>query len=148
MHSKHVIHRDLKPENILVGQDGHLKISDFGWSIFTPSDSSRKTMCGTLDYLSPEVVSRASYGKEVDIWAVGILIYEFLVGKPPFEAEEANETHKRIMKAEVKYPSDLELSPEVKDLISRLLVVDPTKRIPLSQVLEHPWIKKYAAKQN
>lgn len=84
LHSKHVIHRDIKPENILIGINGELKIGDFGWSVHAPG-LRRKTLCGTLDYLPPEMVERKDHNEKVDHWALGVLAYEFLVGKPPFE---------------------------------------------------------------
>jgi serine/threonine protein kinase len=84
LHSKHVIHRDIKPENLLLGINGELKIGDFGWSVHAPS-SRRKTLCGTLDYLPPEMVEGREHTERVDHWALGVLTYEFIVGKPPFE---------------------------------------------------------------
>lgn len=84
LHSKHVIHRDIKPENLLLGINGELKIADFGWSVHAPSNR-RKTMCGTLDYLPPEMVRQETHTAAVDLWALGVLAYEFLVGSPPFE---------------------------------------------------------------
>ncbi|KAL8254351.1 hypothetical protein R6Q59_032572 [Mikania micrantha] len=85
-HGKHVIHRDIKPENLLIGAQGELKIADFGWSVHT--FNRRQTMCGTLDYLPPEMVESAEHDASVDIWSLGILCYEFLYGVPPFEAKE------------------------------------------------------------
>jgi serine/threonine protein kinase len=84
LHAKHVIHRDIKPENLLLGIDGELKIGDFGWSVHAPGNR-RKTLCGTLDYLPPEMVEGRDHTERVDHWALGVLCYEFLVGKPPFE---------------------------------------------------------------
>lgn len=86
LHSKNVIHRDIKPENILLGLRGDLKIADFGWSVHS-AGSSRKTLCGTLDYLPPEMVNGDQHGKEVDLWALGVLCFEFLCGRPPFESD-------------------------------------------------------------
>lgn len=86
LHSKKVIHRDIKPENLL-NCNGTIKLSDFGWSTHSPDDK-RKTMCGTLDYLPPEMVHRQSYNHKVDVWSIGILAYEFITGHPPFESEE------------------------------------------------------------
>ena len=93
MHSKDVIHRDLKPENLLDCM-GTIKLADFGWSVHAPSNR-RQTMCGTLDYLPPEMVSqrRTAYDKSIDIWGLGILTYEFCVGKPPFESPSQHETY-------------------------------------------------------
>lgn len=85
-HSKHVIHRDIKPENLLLGYKGEIKIADFGWSVHAPS-SRRTTLCGTLDYLPPEMIQFQNYDYNVDIWSLGVLAYEFLVGSPPFEAK-------------------------------------------------------------
>jgi serine/threonine protein kinase len=84
LHSKSVIHRDIKPENLLLGLYGELKISDFGWSVHAPGDR-RKTMCGTMDYLPPEMINHGTHGKAVDLWALGVLTYEFCQGDPPFE---------------------------------------------------------------
>jgi len=100
MHSKDIIHRDIKPENLLISQ-GTLKVADFGWSVHAPSDR-RKTMCGTLDYLPPEMIrSKGNYTKNVDIWAIGILIHELCTGKPPFESQTKNETYKKIEKRDM-----------------------------------------------
>ncbi|OBT89786.1 hypothetical protein VE02_00877 [Pseudogymnoascus sp. 03VT05] len=84
LHRKHVIHRDIKPENILVGIHGKLKIADFGWSVHAPSNR-RTTMCGTMDYLAPEIVNHYTYNTAVDLWSLGVLMYELLVGEAPFE---------------------------------------------------------------
>jgi serine/threonine protein kinase len=89
-HSKHIIHRDIKPENLLLGYRGEVKIADFGWSVHAPS-SRRNTLCGTLDYLPPEMIENKEHDHSVDIWALGVLTYEFLVGSPPFEAEGHSE---------------------------------------------------------
>ncbi|KAI1375052.1 kinase-like protein [Hypoxylon crocopeplum] len=146
LHRKHVIHRDIKPENILMGIHGEIKISDFGWSVHAPN-SRRQTMCGTLDYLPPEMIKPGSsdnyYNEKVDLWSLGVLTYEFLVGEAPFEDTPVM-TQRRIAKADMTIPSFV--SPEAKDLIKRLLVLDPEKRIPLEQVQTHPWIVKHCIK--
>lgn len=139
LHTKHCIHRDIKPENIL-NSNGILKISDFGWSIHAPKNK-RKTFCGTLDYLPPEIVNSMQYDSTVDLWCLGVLCYEFCVGSPPFESKKPNDTYKRINTIDVKFPSFL--SAEVKDLISKLLKKDPKKRMKISDVKNHIWIKKY-----
>ncbi|XP_071959263.1 aurora kinase C-like [Antedon mediterranea] len=140
-HSKKVIHRDIKPENLLLGLKGDLKIADFGWSVHAPS-SRRATLCGTLDYLPPEMIEGKMHDANVDLWSLGVLCYEFLVGKPPFEAEGNNETYRRITKVDYKFPDHV--SPEARNLVSGLLRHNPSARTRLSEVLEHPWIKKYA----
>ncbi|KAI0537452.1 serine/threonine-protein kinase [Xylaria digitata] len=141
LHSKNVMHRDMKPENILIGLYGELKLADFGYSVHAPSNR-RDTLCGTLDYLPPEMLrsSQPSYTKAVDQWTLGVLTYEFLAGEAPFE-DSVPMTHRRIMKGDMKpLPSDI--SSEAKDFVHSLLVLDPSKRLPLKDVLAHPWIVK------
>jgi aurora kinase, other len=120
MHKKHVMHRDIKPENILVGVHGEIKMSDFGWSVHAPNNR-RQTMCGTLDYLPPEMLRPGSsdnyYNEKVDLWSLGVLTYEFLVGEAPFEDTPVM-TQRRIAKADMKVPSFV--SPEAKDLIMKV----------------------------
>lgn len=115
-HSKHVIHRDIKPENLLIGQKNDVKIADFGWSVHTPS-SRRSTLCGTLDYLPPEMVEGREHDNTADVWSLGVLAYEFLVGSPPFEAEGHKQTYRRIAKVDLKFPSTVPSG--ARDLISR-----------------------------
>jgi serine/threonine protein kinase len=102
LHAKKVIHRDIKPENLLNCR-GIIKLSDFGWSTHSP-DNLRKTMCGTLDYLPPEMTQQASYDHTVDIWSIGVLTFEFLTGKPPFESEGQAQTFEKINKAQPTFP--------------------------------------------
>ncbi|XP_075752107.1 aurora kinase A-B isoform X1 [Rhipicephalus microplus] len=136
-HAQKVIHRDIKPENLLVGINGEIKIADFGWSVHAPS-SRRATMCGTLDYLPPEMIEGATYNEKVDHWALGILIYEFLVGKPPFESPTTQETYRRIRECRVQCPPYV--SAEARDLIGKLLRRRPSERISLDEVKGHPWV--------
>ncbi|XP_060635923.2 aurora kinase B [Anolis sagrei] len=137
-HSKKVIHRDIKPENLLMGLKGELKIADFGWSVHAPS-LRRKTMCGTLDYLPPEMVEGRPHDEKVDHWCIGILCYELLVGRPPFESSSNMETYSRIIKVDLKFPSFVTEGP--RDLISKLLRHNPSERLSLKGVMEHPWVK-------
>ncbi|XP_020295663.1 aurora kinase C-like [Pseudomyrmex gracilis] len=136
-HSKSVIHRDIKLENLLLGANGELKIADFGWSVHAPS-SRRDTLCGTLDYLPPEMVSGKTHNHTVDYWSVGVLCYECLVGKPPFYAPTNEETYMNIKKLRYRFPSFV--SEGAKDLISKLIVTDPEKRLNMKDVLSHKWI--------
>ncbi|EOO04382.1 putative aur protein kinase protein [Phaeoacremonium minimum UCRPA7] len=146
LHRKHVIHRDIKPENILVGIHGEIKISDFGWSVHAPNHR-RATLCGTLDYLPPEMIKSGSkdnsYDEKVDLWSLGVLTYEFLVGEAPFEDTPVM-TQRRIARADMTIPSFV--SPEARDLVKKLLVLDPEKRLPLEEVQQHPWIVKHCVK--
>ena len=136
-HSKKVIHRDIKPENLLLGLKGELKMADFGWSVHAPS-SRRNTLCGTLDYLPPEMVVGKTHDHTVDLWGLGVLCYECIVGVPPFLAKSYDETYMKIKKAQYKFPDFV--SAGARNFISQLLVVDPDKRLPLEDVLLDPWI--------
>ena len=144
IHKKHVIHRDIKPENLL-NSCGTLKLADFGWSIHAPS-KLRKTFCGTLDYLPPEMVESRSHDNSVDLWCLGVLIYEFCVGIPPFESTTQKETFIKIKKVHVEFPSFL--SEDMKDLVMKLLKKAPKQRISLEEVKNHRWITKYRQVSN
>jgi len=144
-HAKHVIHRDIKPENLLLGLHGELKIADFGWSVHAPN-SRRKTMCGTLDYLPPEMLEGRDHDSKVDVWSLGVLCYEFLFGDAPFMAAGHNETYKRILKVDLKFPAHHQVSEGAKDLIRKLLMKDPKERMPLNEIFSHPWIQQNANK--
>jgi aurora kinase, other len=118
LHKKHVIHRDIKPENILISISGEIKISDFGWSVHAPS-TRRTTLCGTLDYLPPEMVEGKDHNEKVDLWSLGVLAYEFLVGSPPFEELSGyGATYKRIARVDLKIPEFV--TPEARDLIQKV----------------------------
>ncbi|KAF8606868.1 other/AUR protein kinase [Ceratobasidium sp. AG-I] len=141
LHSKHVIHRDIKPENLLLGINGELKIGDFGWSVHAPGNR-RTTLCGTLDYLPPEMVEGRPHTEKVDYWALGVLMFEFLVGKPPFEDLSGQRaTYSKISSVSFQIPSHI--SSEAGDLIRKLLQHDPERRLPLTEVAVHPWVLRY-----
>ncbi|XP_022189945.1 aurora kinase C [Nilaparvata lugens] len=142
-HLNKVIHRDLKPENILISADGKIKLSDFGWSVHAPS-LRRKTMCGTLDYLPPEMIGHHTYDENVDNWCVGVLCYEFLVGYPPFESKSNEETFAKISAVAVRYPAYM--SSGARNLISKLLVKIPKNRLSLPNVKTHEWVVSNMAK--
>ncbi|XP_055903644.1 aurora kinase C [Eupeodes corollae] len=137
LHERDVIHRDIKPENLLLGYKGELKIADFGWSVHEPN-SMRTTLCGTLDYLPPEMVQGKPHTKNVDLWSLGVLCFELLVGRAPFHATEYDDTYKKIIKIDYKLPDHV--SKAAAHFISKLLVLNPEARLPLEQVMTHPWI--------
>lgn len=136
-HSQSVIHRDIKPENLLLFSNHVIKLADFGWSVHAPS-KSRNTMCGTIDYLPPEMVDSKTYNEYVDNWCLGVLCYEFLCGAPPFESTDQGETFKKIRS--VMYGFKPHMSENSRDLVSKLLVKVPQNRLPLTDVMQHPWI--------
>lgn len=118
IHSLNIIHRDIKPENILLCEGDQLKLSDFGWAAHTTQ--TRKTFCGTADYICPEIIKSEAYDNTVDIWCLGILTYELCCGSPPFEPEcfgtsKKQETMRRIRRLEYTFPSYF--SKELKHFI-------------------------------
>ncbi|XP_037033453.1 aurora kinase C-like [Bradysia coprophila] len=140
LHQKHIIHRDIKPENLLLGANKELKIADFGWSVHEPT-SYRTTLCGTMDYLPPEMVRGKPHSKQVDLWSLGVLCYELLVGKAPFFSNSAHhDTYRSIVDGKYVIPSFV--SAPARHLISKLMVVEPDRRLPLDEVMKHPWIIK------
>jgi len=141
LHSKDIVYRDLKPENVLIDDKGYIRITDFGLSRTNVKDANgAKSICGTPEYLAPEIVMRLEYGKAVDWWTVGSIIYEMLVGAPPFYVENRQELFEKIKFDVPKYPSSL--SPNAKNLIEALLKKDPAKRLgTTSKVRDHPWFE-------
>lgn len=139
-HSKGVIHRDIKPENLLLDDKDNLKIADFGWSVHAVRNNRRGTVCGTLDFLAPEMCEGERYDASVDVWSIGILLYEMLFGKPPFEESSEFDTKERIKCVDLVFPIETSVSEEAKHLIRSLLRRNPSKRLPLAKVLSHPWI--------
>lgn len=140
LHERNVIHRDIKPENLLLGYNNLLKIADFGWSVHEPN-SKRTTLCGTLDYLSPEMVQAKPHTKMVDLWSLGVLCYELVVGKAPFHADSYDNTYRKIMRVEYKVPDFV--SKAASHFISKLLILNPDGRMPLDQAMIHPWIMSH-----
>ncbi|WAQ83754.1 hypothetical protein PtA15_4A202 [Puccinia triticina] len=126
LHCLDIVYRDLKPENILLGSDGHIKITDFGFAKLVPDITW--TLCGTPDYLAPEIVQSKGYNKSVDWYALGVLIFEMLAGYPPFYCEEESpmRLYEKIIAGKVRYPSYF--NPSAKDLLKSLLTSDLSKR--------------------
>lgn len=139
LHQSCVIHRDIKPENMLLTLDYVVKIADFGWSVHCPQSSRRDTFCGTLDYLAPEIIESEKYDFGVDVWGVGVLLYEFIAGVPPFDhGEEKQGTYKRIKAVNFKFPS--RMSADAQELVNGFLQKDPELRTRLEDALTHPWM--------
>ena len=134
-----IIHRDIKPENILLDENESSKLCDFGWSNFGNQDKKRTTYCGTPEYLAPEMIRQDGHDKSLDYWNIGVLCFELLTGRPPFEGATQKELFDNIAKVRINYPKDF---PKLaKDLIGRLLKSNPKERIKGEELLEHAWFK-------
>uniref|UniRef100_A0A671DXV5 Protein kinase cAMP-dependent X-linked catalytic subunit n=1 Tax=Rhinolophus ferrumequinum TaxID=59479 RepID=A0A671DXV5_RHIFE len=142
LHSREIVYRDLKPENILLDRDGHIKLTDFGFA--KKLVDKTWTLCGTPEYLAPEVIQSKGHGRAVDWWALGILIFEMLSGFPPFFDDNPFGIYQKILAGKIDFPRHLDFN--VKDLIKKLLVVDRTRRLGnmkngADDVKRHRWFR-------
>ena len=144
LHTKNVVYRDLKPENLLIDAEGYLKLTDFGFAKVI--ESRTYTLCGTPEYLAPEILLQKGHGKPVDWWCLGILVYEMLVGIDPFSDEEPMNVYQNILKGKIKFPSSF--NANAKSLVKHLLVADLGKRYGnlkggVCDIKEHRWFKDF-----
>ena len=147
LHKNGFIHRDLKPENLLVNEDNVLKICDFGWTCESEIESDpddgqmyegqRNTFCGTLEYMAPEMINHRQHNHMLDVWALGILLYELVHGNAPYRGNQVAIARNQV-KQQIAFKS--KLSQEYKDLVHKFLQEDPDERIPLIRVFQHPWV--------
>lgn len=150
LHSKNIVHRDLKPENILLDDNLNVKVSDFGFATVLAPNDELTELCGTPGYLAPEVLAVSMYDNvpgyrhEVDMWACGVIMYTLLCGAPPFWHRKQMQMLRMIMQGNYKFgsPEWDDISSSAKDLISKLLVVDPRKRMRAAECLQHPFFKR------
>ena len=145
LHKNNVIYRDLKPENILMDIDGHIKISDFGLSkILEDPDDKTYTLCGTPQYIAPEILKNKGYDKTVDWWALGCFLYEMLTGCLPFRIPRGNKINPKVYEEPLRFPQDI--NPLAVNLINQLLTVNPKKRLGYGEndaqkIKTHPYFK-------
>lgn len=156
LHTNGIIHRDLKPDNILVAKDGKIKLTDFGLSHLGLIDrrnneelgeTEETTIVGTPDYIAPEILMQKKHSFTCDYWSLGCMLYEFLIGVPPFHADTEEETFKNILSGQYDLSADVgveDFTEDAIDLIKKLLVSDPNKRLGaqnVDDILNHPWFK-------
>ena len=135
--SPKIIHRDIKPENLLLDENYRVLLSDFGWSNFLDENEFRKTFCGTPEYLSPEMAKKEGHNDMVDIWAMGVLMFEFLAGYSPFFGSCPKELYNNIKKLKIQWPVDF--PPLAKNLITKILKINPSERLSINEILDHAW---------
>jgi len=118
-----------------------IKVCDFGWSTVRDKHEKMRTFCGTYEYMAPEILLKQSYNYTIDIWALGILLYELNHGYSPFRAKKTKEIYHNIMEVGIKFQKTC--SDQLKDLIQKILQVNPADRISLEDILQHPWVTKH-----
>ena len=136
-----IIHRDIKPENVLLNDGIVAKLTDFGWSNYIEEEKERKTVCGTPIYLAPEIIKEKGHDEKVDIWCIGVLLFELITGTVPFQGKDIESLKSNILHLRISWPK--EINKDAKDLISKILKLDPNERITLEEMLEHPFFTKY-----
>lgn len=143
LHANNIVHRDLKPENIMmVGNESmDVKITDFGLSRIVDEKGEMSTLCGTPQYMAPEILLRMKYSSKADVWSIGVIIYVILSGRHPFNGPKINDILKKIQAGplDFSHPVWRAVSPLAKDVIRSILVIDPEKRPSVDKVLAHRW---------
>ena len=134
-----IIHRDIKPENVLIDSQGTAKLTDFGWSNYVNSEF-RSTYCGTPVYLAPEMITEIGHDEHLDIWCIGILMFELLTGTVPFKGKDFESLNNNILSLKIQWPNDINI--DAKNLISKILKSEPKDRISLEEMLKHPFFLK------
>ena len=144
LHSHRVIHRDLKLGNLFLTDKMELKVGDFGLATKLDFEGERKrTVCGTPNYIAPEILDgKSGHSYEVDIWSLGVIVYTLIIGKPPFETHDVKTTYKRIKMNNYSFPEGAVISEAAKNLITEILVTDPSKRPTLDQILTHDFFNQ------
>ena len=135
-----IIHRDIKPENLLLNENGRIYLADYGWSNFKNDGDIRKTFCGTPEYIAPEMLKKEGHDHRIDIWSVGVLMFELLSGYSPFAAKTNQDLYQNIRKLKIHWPADM--PPVAKNLISKILKLDPKERLSLEEILKHKWFQQ------
>ena len=142
LHLHSIIHRDLKPENLLINDKNIIKLCDFGWSVKL-NDDKRTTFCGTVEYMAPEIIKKQKYDEAIDVWSLGVLLYELVHSYSPFYSEDLDmkKIGNNITNNNLKFKDGL--SKEYKELVQKLLIKESDKRIKIEDIFQHPFMTKY-----
>ena len=136
-----IVHRDIKPENVLLDKGTVAKLTDFGWSNYMQGDMKRTTVCGTPVYLAPEIINNQGHDEHVDIWCIGVLLFELMAGFSPWQGDDVQTIRYNISRLKIRWPRDMDR--DAMDLISKILKYNPEERLTLRQMLAHPFFTKY-----
>ena len=143
LHSLNIIYRDIKPENLLLDKDYNIKLCDYGWATYITPGKYLTVYCGTPEYVSPEMLKKYPYNEKVDIWALGVLIFELVFGYAPFASNFNEDRYNNIKAGKINWPNDLNNNEynDIKDLIEKILKINPKERISLDEIENHSWLK-------
>ena len=136
-----IVHRDIKPENVLLDKGNVAKLTDFGWSNYMQGDNKRTTVCGTPVYLAPEIINNQGHDEHVDIWCIGVLLFELMAGYSPWQGDDVQTVRYNINRLKIRWPRNMD--HDAADLISKILKYNPEERLTLRQMLAHPFFIKY-----
>ena len=132
---------NIKPENVLLGDGLVAKLTDFGWSNYMQEDEKRTTVCGTPIYLAPEIMEEKPHDEAVDLWCIGVLLFELVTANPPFAGNDLDTLKENVLKLKINWPKDINV--DAKNLIMKILKLDPKQRLPLEEMMKHPFITKF-----
>lgn len=138
-----VIHRDIKPENILLDEKDHIKLADFGWANLIEEHVKRDTFCGTLDYLPPEMIMGTGHDESVDMWNMGVLLYELTTGQSPFGSTNKETTCRLILSVDLRFPTDVDA--DARNLVAALCRKKPSERLSVRGALAHKFVTKFSS---
>ena len=136
-----IIHRDIKPENVLLDEGLVAKLTDFGWSNYMQEGQKRTTVCGTPIYLAPEILEEKPHDEAVDLWCIGVLLFELVTAEPPFLGSDLDTLKANILSLKINWPKVINV--DAKNLIIKILKLDPKQRLPLEEMIKHPFITKF-----
>ena len=136
-----IIHRDIKPENVLLGSGMQAKLTDFGWSNYMQGEYKRTTVCGTPIYLAPEMINNTGHDEKVDIWCIGVLLFELMTGVQPWKGHDVNTVKMNIINLRINWPKNMDR--KAGDLISKILRYNPSERLSLESMLMHPFFTQF-----